>query len=130
MVVIHKADQKIIAASGYNDRSNPQAGIYEIGYWLDIDYQGQGLVTEYVNALTRYVLEELNAKKILICIQGENIKSIAVAKRLNFVFEETKDREPLDYVIGQDTKSVSYPNRRVNDYFAPKKAERKFQKIT
>ncbi|MEE9451297.1 MAG: GNAT family N-acetyltransferase, partial [Gammaproteobacteria bacterium] len=57
MVVIHKADKKIIAASGYNEESVPIEAYYEIGYWIDADYQGQGLVTEFVNALTRYALE-------------------------------------------------------------------------
>lgn len=84
MVVIHKAEKKIIGASGYNDRSSPSQGLYEIGYWLDIDYQGQGLVTEYVNALTRYALEALDAKTVLIYMKIDNIKSANVAKRLNF----------------------------------------------
>ena len=84
MTIIHQADNKIIGASGYNERSHPKEGVYDIGYWLDIDYQGQGLVTEYVNALSRFALLELNAKKVVICISVENIKSIAVAKRLNF----------------------------------------------
>jgi len=108
MVIIHKSDQKIIAASGYNDRSNPGKGIYEIGYWLDIDYQGQGLVTEYVNALTRYALQELNAKKVLIRMQIENEKSIAVAKRLNYILKGTKDRDLLDCVDHQKAQDYVY----------------------
>lgn len=32
MVVIHKQDQKVIGASGYNDRSDVNQGLYEIGY--------------------------------------------------------------------------------------------------
>lgn len=37
-VVVHKEDQKIISGSGYNDRSNPKNGLYEIGYWCDIAF--------------------------------------------------------------------------------------------
>ena len=84
MTIIHQENNKIIGASGYNDRSDPKEGVYDIGYWLDIDYQGQGLVTEYVNALSRFALLELNAKKVVICMNVENIKSIAIAKRLSF----------------------------------------------
>ncbi len=51
MVVIHKKDQKIIGASGYNNRSDLEKKCYEIGYWCDVSYQGQGLVTEWVHAL-------------------------------------------------------------------------------
>ena len=89
MVVIHKEDNKIIAASGYNDRSDVAQELYEIGYWCDVDYQGKGYVTEYANALTRYAFEALGAAKVAISMQVENEKSIAVAKRLNF----TKFRE-------------------------------------
>ncbi len=84
MVIIHKKDQKIIGASEYNDRSNPNEEVYEIGYWCDVNYQGKGYVTEYVNALTRYAFEELKAQKIVIRMETGNIKSIAVAKRLKF----------------------------------------------
>ena len=84
MVVIHKADNKIIAATGYCDRSNIAQRLYEIGYWCDLDYQGKGYVTEYVNALTRYALVELNAKIVVVRMEEANSKSIAVAERLRF----------------------------------------------
>ena len=90
MVVVHKEDQKIISGSGYNDRSDPKNGIYEIGYWCDVDYQGKGYVTEYVNALTKYALEELKAKTVVIRMEVDNSKSIAVAERLNFKNQGTK----------------------------------------
>ena len=84
MIFIHKKDQKIIGASGYNDPSDPDRGIYEIGYWCDVNYQGQGLVTECANALTRYAINELAANKVVISMQVKNVKSIAVAERLQF----------------------------------------------
>ncbi|MFK8039938.1 MAG: GNAT family N-acetyltransferase, partial [Rickettsiaceae bacterium] len=90
MVVVHKEDQKIISGSGYNDRSDPKNGLYEIGYWCDVDYQGKGYVTEYVNALTKYALEELKAKIVVIRMEVDNSKSIAVAERLNFKKQGTK----------------------------------------
>jgi RimJ/RimL family protein N-acetyltransferase len=90
MVVIHKEGQKIISGSGYNDRSDPKNGLYEIGYWCDVDYQGKGYVTEYVNALTRYALEELKAKTVVIRMEVDNTKSIAVAERLNFKNQGTE----------------------------------------
>lgn len=90
MVVVHKEDQKIISGSGYNDRSDPKNGLYEIGYWCDVDYQGKGYVAEYVNALTKYALEELKAKTVVIRMEVDNRKSIAVAERLNFKNQGTK----------------------------------------
>ncbi len=90
MVVVHKEGQKIISGSGYNDRSDPKNGLYEIGYWCDVDYQGKGYVTEYVNALTKYALEELKAKTVVIRMEVDNSKSIAVAECLNFKKQGTK----------------------------------------
>lgn len=108
MVVIHKGDNKIIAASGFNDRSDVNQGIYEIGYWCDIDYQGKGYVTEYANALARYAFEALKASKVIIQMQIDNKKSIAVAERLGFSNEGIVDRDPLDCVSGQPEKNYIY----------------------
>ncbi|MDA8562125.1 GNAT family N-acetyltransferase [Gammaproteobacteria bacterium] len=108
MVVIHKEDQKIIAASGYNDRSDVNQGLYETGYWCDVDYQGKGYVTEYANALTRYAFDALGASKVVILMQVENDKSIAVAERLNFTNEGIKARDPMNVVSEQQDKNYIY----------------------
>lgn len=108
MVMIHKQDHKIIGAVGYNDRCKLCEGLYEIGYWCDIDYQGQGLVTEYANALTRYAFEVLHAKNVVISMQTENEKSMAVAKRLHFNKIGTKDRDPMDCVSDKPEKNYIY----------------------
>ena len=108
MVIIHKVGQRIIGGSGYNDRSDPIKGLYEIGYWCDVDYQGQGLVTECVNALTRYALIKLGAKKVMLMMQVENVKSIGVATRLNFIHEGSKIRDPLDSVSHSAEKNHIY----------------------
>jgi len=71
MVVIHKEDNKIIAASGYDDRSDVPQQLYEIGYWYDVYYQGNGYVTEYANAITRYAFDALGAAKVVISMQIE-----------------------------------------------------------
>lgn len=84
MVVIYKENNKIIGVSGYNERSIFTDGLYEIGYWCDINFQGKGLVTEYVHALTRFALDELKARTVIIRAQIDNVKSINVAKRLGF----------------------------------------------
>lgn len=115
MVAIHKQDQKIIGASGYNDRSNIHKGVYEIGYWCDIDYQGKGYVTEYANALTRYAFESLKATKVMILMQTENTKSIAVAERLKFNKEGTQDRDLIDCVSGKPEQNYLYSKTDMDD---------------
>jgi len=102
MVIIHKKDQKIIAVTGFNSFSNVNMGIYEIGYWCDIDYQGMGYVTEYTNILTRYAFNELGALKVVLAIHTVNKKSMAVAKRLNFTLDGIQDRLSLGTILGKE----------------------------
>ena len=101
MVVIHKVDQRIIAASGFNEHSVPVKPLYELGYWIDLHYQGHGFITELVNALTRYALDALHAHRVQICTQVDNEKSIAVAKRCGFECEAIRSNDRIDCESGQ-----------------------------
>ena len=101
LIVIHKADNKIIAASGYNERSDATVPFYEIGYWLEAAYTGQGLATEITNALTRYAFLELKAVRVQIRVQTENIKSINVAKRCGYQQEAILKKVRLDCLTKQ-----------------------------
>ncbi len=89
LIVVHKEENKIICASGYNRNSDASIPFYEIGYWLETTYTGQGLATELTNALTRYAFLELKAVRVQIKAQAENIKSINVAKRCGYEHEAT-----------------------------------------
>ena len=108
MTLIHKADQKIIGASGYNHRSEPDNGLYEIGCWCDIDYQGQGLVTECTTALTLYALNTLKAKQVNLQINIANSQSIAVAKRCGYRLSDTVNSVPDNGVTGQPQQDHRY----------------------
>ncbi|MBP9777983.1 MAG: GNAT family N-acetyltransferase [Rickettsiaceae bacterium] len=89
LTVIHKEDNKTICASGYNQNSDVLIPFYEIGYWLETAYTGQGFATELTNALTRYAFLELKAVRVQIKVQAENTKSISVAKRCGYEHEAT-----------------------------------------
>ncbi len=114
MVVIHKTDHKIIAASGFNEHSVPVKPFYELGYWIDVQYQGQGLVTEMVNALTRYALDALRAHRVQICTQVDNEKSIAVARRCGFECEATRKNDRIDCENGQLTDGLIFSCCQIN----------------
>lgn len=103
VVVIYKPDNKIIAASGYNEKSDPSVPFYEIGYWLETSYTGMGLATELTNALTRYAFLGLKAVRVQIQAQAENEKSINVAKRCSYEHEATLKKTRIDVL----TKQVS-----------------------
>ncbi len=59
----------------------------DLGYWLADDKQGKGIVTRAGNAMIAYVFEELGYNRIELRTNGENVKSVAVAKRLGFTRE-------------------------------------------
>ena len=42
LVVVYKDDRKIISATGFNETSEFSIGVYEVGYWIDTQYQGHG----------------------------------------------------------------------------------------
>lgn len=62
---------------------------FEIGYWLDTKFEGRGLMTEAVERLTRFAFDELNARRVEIRCDEENVKSRSVAERAGFELEGT-----------------------------------------
>ena len=59
----------------------------EIGYWLDRDLQGGGLITRSVRALVGACFGDLGLHRVEILCSPENVRSCAVAERLGFVHE-------------------------------------------
>ncbi|MDF1654794.1 MAG: GNAT family N-acetyltransferase [Coxiellaceae bacterium] len=106
MVVIDKACDKIISASGYNNYSIPAVPLYDIGYWVDSNYQGKGYASEFTNALSRYAFDALQAQRLQINTQVENEKSIAVAKRCGFRHELVMKNECIDCVTNELADTV------------------------
>jgi RimJ/RimL family protein N-acetyltransferase len=101
MVVVHKASQQIIGASGFNERSNPQVPMYEIGYWLDTQYTGLGLATEIVRALTTFAFESFKAIRVQVIMQADNVASRRVAEKCGFSHEATLKKYRVDCASGQ-----------------------------
>jgi RimJ/RimL family protein N-acetyltransferase len=55
---------------------------FEIGYWLSTAETGQGLMTEACQAVIEMASSVLEATKITLRCDAENIKSAAIARRL------------------------------------------------
>ena len=59
----------------------------QLGYWLHLDYQGQGLMNEAVERLTRFAFDELKLVRLEIRCNARNVASAAVARRGGFAQE-------------------------------------------
>ncbi|OIJ15218.1 alanine acetyltransferase [Anaerobacillus arseniciselenatis] len=83
-VILFKGE--IVGIAGYNSINWSNKTAY-IGYWLGEEYQGNGIVTKVVKALTGYAFNDLNLNKVEIRAAVENKKSRSIPERLNFTNE-------------------------------------------
>lgn len=74
-----------VAALMKFDRFNREV---EVGYWCRTSEQKKGFITEAINALTRFALEHLLVQRVVLICRDENVKSAAVAERLQFKLEQ------------------------------------------
>jgi ribosomal-protein-serine acetyltransferase len=59
----------------------------ELGYWIDAQYQGRGIVTQSVARLTRRAFEDLKLNRVAIQCAVGNVRSRAIPERLGFTME-------------------------------------------
>ncbi|MEA2333717.1 MAG: ribosomal-protein-serine acetyltransferase [Solirubrobacteraceae bacterium] len=80
------ADGRIAGVAGFStiDALNRSGAI---GYWLDEDHQGRGLMTAAVAALTDHAFEHFELNRAEISADVENRASRAIAERLGFSLE-------------------------------------------
>ena len=89
-------DKKLVGLIGINgvDRDSLKC---EIGYWLNSEYEGQGIMTKVLQNLIKHIFEKLQFNRIEIWTSSSNNKSSNLAKKLGFVVEGTlKQREKLN----------------------------------
>lgn len=96
--------KELVGVAGFNtfDWVNK---VGNIGYWLSIDYQGLGIMTRVVRALTYYAFYELNLNRIEIRAASNNIRSQGIPERLGYEKEgllrqaESLYKHYVDHVI-------------------------------
>jgi RimJ/RimL family protein N-acetyltransferase len=97
---IYSRDRRTFIGSTGLHRVNWEVPSFHIGYWVVPEFEGKGLITEAVNAVTRYAFGVAGARRVEIRCDPENARSLAVAKRLGFVQEGIfKNDNVLDGVV-------------------------------
>jgi len=84
--IFNKETNDFIGCTGLH-RINWGVPKFEIGYWIDTRYSGQGFITEAVEGLTDFAFTELKAKRLEIRCDSLNTKSKAIPERLGFELE-------------------------------------------
>ncbi|GAA5417542.1 putative ribosomal N-acetyltransferase YdaF [Paraliobacillus ryukyuensis] len=77
---------KLVGVAGFNvlDWTN---NIAYIGYWLGESYQGKGIMTRVVRALTTYAINDLEINRVEVRAATQNHKSRAIPEKLGFHHE-------------------------------------------
>ena len=86
LLVFLKASGEFIASSGLH-KVDWSIRKFEIGYWIDSRHSGKGYITEAVQGITDFAIKELNARRIEIRCDANNVKSRAIPERLGFALE-------------------------------------------
>lgn len=73
-----------VIALEYIDKANLST---EIGYWLDANVEGHGLVTAACRKLIDYAFGELGLQRVQIRCASENVRSRAIPEKFGFTRE-------------------------------------------
>lgn len=68
---------------------------FEIGYWIDSRYSGNGYMTEAVSGISDFAFNELIAKRVEIRCDTLNKRSKAIPEKLGFALEGTLRNDDL-----------------------------------
>lgn len=96
LLLFLKDTKTLIGSSGLHN-PNWEVPSFEIGYWLHSSRTGKGYITEAVNGICRFAFNYLEAQRLLIRCDSENVRSTAVARRCGFTFEGTHRNDSRDH---------------------------------
>jgi ribosomal-protein-serine acetyltransferase len=89
--------EKSVGSIGFHNL-NTANGSAEIGYWIDKEYEGRGIITRCSSVLIDYLFNVRNLNRIQINCNVENTRSRKVPERLGFTLEGI--HRQVEYVNG------------------------------
>ncbi|MFC0523418.1 GNAT family N-acetyltransferase [Pontibacillus salicampi] len=85
-LLFHKQTGEFVGTTGLSD-INWDVPKMEIGYWIATIHSGKGYMTEAIDKLTDFAMEELGCRRIMIRCDAKNEKSRSIPERLGFQLE-------------------------------------------
>ncbi|HRD68990.1 MAG TPA: GNAT family N-acetyltransferase [Legionella sp.] len=114
LLILEKNSYDLIGATGYHNIDWDIPSV-EIGYWIRNKYAGCGLMTEAVNAITQYAFKVLNAKRIAITCDIDNIKSKKIPERLGYSLEATLKFHRIKPITNEVSDTLLYARYNLAD---------------
>ncbi len=84
--IVDKSSLKMIGTLGLH-RLSKRTGSVELGYVLNPDYWGRGLMVEAVTTVIPWIFNDLNLYRLECCHHDYNHQSKRVIEKLGFTFE-------------------------------------------
>lgn len=114
LALFDRQTQRLIGGSGLH-RIDWDIPSFEIGYWIRQDAEGQGYISEAVNAITRYAFDHLKARRVHIRCEAANVRSQAVAKRLGYDLEGIMRQDRYKFTVRELTDTHIYARLDTTD---------------
>lgn len=92
---------------GYMDGESHE-GWFGIGYFLDHDYRGNGLVQQATNTMMAVAEANFNVRKWSVYVEDNNISSRAVLEKLGFVATDNTYDEPVMHVEERQWEKITH----------------------
>lgn len=83
-LLVRKADGRIIGRAGLSNRQLDGRAEIELGYIVGEQFQGLGYAMEACRAILNVAFEKIGAKRVIACIEKENVPSLRLAQKLGF----------------------------------------------
>lgn len=93
--IVDKASEKVIGSIGIHERypDESQRALFqrELGFVLNPDYWGRGIMPEVVRCVLAYCFDDLGLDKVWVGHFDDNMRSKRVIEKLGFRYAFTKD---------------------------------------
>lgn len=102
-----RKDTQVFVAQIYIGAVDWDLPEFEIGYFVDVEHEGQGYVTEAVRGVLRFVFEHLQARRVRLDCDDTNLRSYRVAERCGLI-KEGHIREHRKHADGSISGTLHY----------------------